>query len=340
MKITDTRLAMAASGRSTERMEEQESLEIRFQVPARDQDRVSVSAQARQCKAKSLEEAVGDAEKTFHHSLKALLVEVLLGCKVPEVDPDALSGEGEGAAVEVVDEAASADAQPPETQEGSGWGMIYEHSKTYTESQEVSVAGAGVVRTADGREIGFQVELSMSREFVEHHKLNIRAGDAALVDPLVLNFGGRAAELSDVRFGFDLDGDGKDDAMPGLAPGSGYLALDRNENGEIDDGGELFGPKTGRGFQELAAYDEDQNGWIDEGDALFDRLSLWEVDSQGERLSSLEERGVGAIFLGSLEAPFDLKDEANALQGRIARPGLFLEEDGTAGTVQELDLKV
>jgi hypothetical protein len=202
------------------------------------------------------------------------------------------------------------------------------------------VAGAGVVRTADGREVGFQLELSMSREFVEHHQLSIRAGDAALVDPLVLNFGGRAAELSDVRFAFDLDGDGTKDDMPGLAPGSGYLALDRDGNGEIDHGGELFGPATGSGFRELAAHDEDGNGWIDEGDGIFERLSLWEVDAQGERLSSLSDRGVGAIFLGSLDAPFDLKDEENALQGRIARHGLFLGEDGSSGSVQELDLKV
>jgi hypothetical protein len=56
-------------------------------------------------------------------------------------------------------------------------------------------------------------------------------------------------------------------------------------------------------------------------------------------LSSLQERGVGAIFLGSLDAPFDLKDGENQLQGRIARHGLFLMEDGTAGLVQELDLR-
>ncbi|MFO7784125.1 MAG: hypothetical protein R6V25_05785 [Desulfatiglandales bacterium] len=57
-------------------------------------------------------------------------------------------------------------------------------------------------------------------------------------------------------------------------------------------------------------------------------------------MTSLKDRGVGAIFLGGLEAPFDLKDESNTLQGRIARHGLFLKENGTPGTVQELDLRV
>ena len=336
MRITDTRVAMEAQGTSSERVEERESLRIMLQVPERGVDRVSVSSKAVECREKSLEEAMG--EKPPHYSLKALLVEVLLGCEVPEVDPAVLAGENEGRAAR---DAASAEGEAPEQgEEGAGWGMIYDQSRTREERQEVSVAAAGVVRTADGREVDFQLELSMSGAFVEHHRLSVRAGDPALTDPLVLSFGGRAAELSDVRFAFDLDGDGKEDEMPGLAPGSGYLAFDRDGNGKIDGGSELFGPESGSGFQELAAHDEDGNGWIDEGDRIFERLSLWEIDEEGKRLSSLQDRGVGAIFLGSLDAPFDLKDEENALQGRIARHGLFLGEDGSAGSVQELDLKV
>lgn len=336
MKITDSQGTMAAAWKKAETLEEKESLQIVVRPTTKQGDRVEISQEPHIEPGYKLGKRTQGFKGELRHSLKALIVEMLTGRKVKTVDPSSLEGcSGEGAS-----DAATGEGSEVAPREGSGWGMIYERSQTHTESQQVSVAGSGLVRTADGREIGFQVELSMSREFVEHHKLNLRAGDAALVDPLVLNFEGTAAELSDVRFAFDLDGDGKDDDMPGLAPGSGYLALDRNENGAIDDGSELFGPKTGSGFQELAAYDEDGNGWIDEGDALFERLSLWEVDAQGERLSSLSERGVGAIFLGSLEAPFDLKDEENALQGRIARHGLFLEEDGTAGTVQELDLKV
>ena len=77
------------------------------------------------------------------------------------------------------------------------------------------------------------------------------------------------------------------------------------------------------------------SGWgmIYEGDDAFDRLTLWEMDESGERLTGLKDRGVGAIFLGSPDTPFDLKDSSNQLEGRIARHGVFLREDGTAGTV-------
>jgi len=336
MKITDSQVAMTAAWSKAETFEEKESLQIIVRKPQMQGDRVEISQEPHLEPGYKLGKRTLGFQGELRQTLKALIVEMLTGRRVETVDPSSLEGcPGEGAS-----EAPAGEASETKPREGSGWGLIYEHSRTYTEQQEVAVAGAGLVRTADGREVAFQMELSMSREFVEHHHLTVRAGDPALTDPLVLNFGGTAAELSDVRFAFDLDGDGKDDQMPGLAPGSGYLALDRDGNGEIDGGKELFGPETGSGFQELAAHDEDGNGWIDEGDGIFERLSLWEIDAGGERLSSLGERGVGAIFLGSLEAPFDLKDEENALQGRIARHGLFLEEDGTAGSVQELDLKV
>jgi len=334
MKITDHCMAMSAERQTRETTVKRETLRIVLASPQAPADRITLSGQALKCQNcdTGLEDA--DAKARFEHSLKALLVEVLSGRKVRLLDPSDVTGEPKKGPDD-----ASADQEIPQ-EEGDGWGLIYSHERTHREQEQVSLAARGVVRTGDGREIGFQLELNMSREFVEHHHLSIRAGDAGLVDPLVLNFGGTAAELSDFRFAFDLDGDGLDDHMPGLAPGSGYLALDRDENGGIDDGSELFGPGTGSGFQELAAYDDDKNGWIDESDGIFERLSLWEIGAQGERLSSLQDRGVGAIFLGSLEAPFDLKDETNQMEGRIARHGLFLEEDGTVGTVQELDVRV
>ena len=63
-------------------------------------------------------------------------------------------------------------------------------------------------------------------------------------------------ELSDQTFYFDLDADGKEEEISVLN-GSGYLALDKNGDGVINDGSELFGTKNGDGFADLARYDED-----------------------------------------------------------------------------------
>src|SRR5690606_22817344 len=138
---------------------------------------------------------------------------------------------------------------------------------------------------------------AMARSYTESVSVSVRAGDQRLKDPLVLDFGGPAAALSDVRFDFDLDGDGRKEQLP-LLRGSGFLAFDRNANGRIDDGRELFGPASGDGFAELAQLD-DGNGWIDEADAAWSQLRLWSPDADGKgRLQTLNEAGVGAFYLG------------------------------------------
>ena len=221
-----------------------------------------------------------------------------------------------------------------------GWGMIYQRHESYHESETTQVSMQGIVHTADGRKIELSVGLSMSREFMSQNNLSVRAGDA-LKDPLVINFNGSAAQLTETIFRFDLDADGKAEHIAFVSPDSGFLALDRNGDGKINDGRELFGALSGDGFADLSIADDDGNNWIDESDAIFGRLLIWSRDAEGqETFSTLAERGVGAIYLGSIESPFHLKDSSNALQGIIRSSGLYLHEDGTAGTLQQLDLVV
>ena len=118
------------------------------------------------------------------------------------------------------------------------------------------------------------------------------------------------------------------------------LALDGNGDGKINDGSELFGPTSGNAFTELAGFDADGNGWIDEADAVFAALKIWSIGEDGsERLISLKDGGIGAICLKNVRTEFSLKDAvSNATDAVIRSTGLFLFEDGTAGTVQQLDL--
>ncbi|MDD4335684.1 MAG: hypothetical protein PHY77_08790 [Desulfotomaculaceae bacterium] len=51
-------------------------------------------------------------------------------------------------------------------------------------------------------------------------------------------------------------------------------------------------------------------------------------------------KGVGAIFLGNVNAPFEMKDQANLLHGAVRNTGVFLYESGRAGTIQQIDLAV
>jgi hypothetical protein len=221
-----------------------------------------------------------------------------------------------------------------------GWGIIYEYHESHYEHEQTTLSADGIIVTEDGRELSFQVQLTMSREFYNEHHLSIRAGDA-LKDPLVVNFAGAAAALSDTSFRFDIDHDGTAEHIRFVAQGSGFLALDHNEDGIVNNGGELFGAMTGEGFAELQHYDADRNGWIDENDAIYDRLRIWTRDESGNsQLFSLGQKGIGAIYLDHVTTPFSLKDEMNNLQGQVRSTGLFIFENGSAGTVQQIDLAV
>jgi hypothetical protein len=181
----------------------------------------------------------------------------------------------------------------------------------------------------------------MEREYSSEVNISLRAGDAVKVDPLVINFDGTAAELTDTKFAFDLDSDGTDENISFVTSGSGFLALDKNGDGEVTDGSELFGPNSGNGFSDLAAYDSDKNGWIDENDSVYQQLKVWTKDSEGnDTLSSLQSLDVGAIYLSSVSSSFDLENANGVENGQVSRTGIYVEESGSVKTIQQVDLSV
>jgi len=221
-----------------------------------------------------------------------------------------------------------------------GWGIEYDLHEYYREKESLDVQAAGRITTADGREIEFAFDFALSREYSRESALGFRAGDARLVDPLVLNLSGGPARLTAATYDFDLDGDGTAESISFVDSGSGFLALDRNADGIINDGRELFGPVSGDGFADLAVYDEDSNGWIDESDSVFNDLRVWMKDEQGnDVLLALGQAGVGAVYLGSVAAQYAYK-EAEQLRGQNEKVGLFVRENGTVGSVQQINLAV
>lgn len=232
-------------------------------------------------------------------------------------------------------------ARPVSSGRGGGqeWKIQTVTSSFFAEHEVTEYSTQGKVCTADGREITFGITVEMSRSFVQATEVYTE-GSYVLKDPLVINLDSNIAEVSDKKFYFDLDADGKEEEISELGSGSGYLALDKNGDGIINDGSELFGTKSGNGFADLAAYDGDGNGWIDEADEIFSQLKVWVKDENGEnRLLDLKEAGVGAIFLGSADTKFSLNNaETNATNAIIQKTGVYLRENGTAGTVQHVDL--
>ena len=216
----------------------------------------------------------------------------------------------------------------------------YRFSEAYEETETTSFETTGTVVTADGRELDFNLSVGMSRSFYEETNACIIRRTNPMIDPLVIHLDGNIDSVSDQTFFFDLDADGTMDEVSSLNAGSGFLALDRNGDGQINDGSELFGALSGDGFAELAAYDLDGNGWIDEADAIYDKLRVWSVDESGKpRLFTLKESDVGAICLASAPTQFSITDEWNNARATVRASGFFLHESsGMAGSVQQIDL--
>lgn len=120
-------------------------------------------------------------------------------------------------------------------------------------------------------------------------------------DPLTLDLNGNGKfDMNGKRY-FDINADGKDEYIPFVSNGDGILVLDKNNNGRIDDGKELFGDQNGRdnGFEELRRYDENNDNVIDWKDKVFNSLQLWgdfNKDGRNE-LKSLSRTGIESISL-------------------------------------------
>ena len=71
---------------------------------------------------------------------------------------------------------------------------------------------------------------------------------------------------------------------------------------------------------------------------IYDQLKVWVKDENGkDKLLSLKEANVGAICLGSSKTTFHVTDDDNNLKAKVRSSGMYLHEDGSAGSVQQVD---
>jgi hypothetical protein len=297
---------------------------------------VDISIAARQAQDSAPTEAADDGTNgdPLLGVMKSL-VEMLIGHKLKLFSSTNLASRGAGGSPATTAQAAN--SPPPR----AGFGIEYDRQETRTETEQTSFQASGSLHTADGKEISFTVEMQMARSYTEQSSFSLRAGDAVKKDPLVINFNGSAAQLQNTRFAFDIEGNGETANVALLGQGSAYVALDANSNGKIDSGKELFGTASGNGFADLMKYDSDGNGWIDDNDPIFSQLKGWSPDAQGGgSLTSLKALGVGALYLGSQATPFEIKDASNQSLGAVKSTGVYLNENGSTGTLQQIDLTV
>ncbi|MBD5097198.1 MAG: hypothetical protein HDT40_09445, partial [Lachnospiraceae bacterium] len=132
------------------------------------------------------------------------------------------------------------------------------------------------------------------------------------IDPLVIDLGTSGIELHSMENGvyFDLDNNGFAEKTAWIGTEDGFLALDRDGNGKIENGGELFGDqiilfngkKSTSGFEVLTELDDNNDGKIDSSDEIFPQLLVWTdanyngISESGE-LKNLASLGIKSISL-------------------------------------------
>ena len=218
-------------------------------------------------------------------------------------------------------------------------------SQGFSQSLEVSISGTIVA--SDGTRKQLDISIGISQSFMQNLQVsrsnatqNIPQGvNKKIVDPLVIDYEGNGTELSDTKMRFDLDSDGTPDQIATLKKGSGFLALDKNGDGKINDGNELFGTKSGDGFKDLSVYDSNGDGKIDKDDPIYDKLRIWTPDGNGEgKLVGLGEKGVGVIYLNPRESEELMKGESGDLLGIKRKTADFLFDNGNTGNIHHIDL--
>ncbi|WP_324019393.1 hypothetical protein [Aeromonas hydrophila] len=254
-----------------------------------------------------------------------LMIEAMLGHEIELPDPIKPADQSAEGVPAPTGEGAQPAAEPDQ---------LVEVTDSLLQKEQLNVVAAANVQTQDGQTL--QLDLGFVLDWRQLDISQRRTTLNALKDPLVLSLDGKIAGLTDARVNFDIDQDGKADSLPGLSEGSGFVALDRNGNGTIDDGGELFGARSGNGFGELATLDEDGNGVLDERDSQFSALQFWQPEQSP---IALVELGIGAILLHPLDTPFNHLGESGN-QGVLRQSGLYVTEQSKGGWVQQVDLRV
>jgi len=223
MKIQSSNVLMTSQHVAAQEQTKSESLKVwignrrpdfekmgaTLQTPARDS--VDLSQQARNIatshndKGRSVRSHGASADKAEETDSTSrfinILMELLTGrkVKIKTVAPQEEAVDPEKAA-ELTQAASQAQAlaQPQTTQQqptSTGFGLEYDSRETTLEAESMNFSAHGVVKTSDGKQIDFNLQLSMQRVFASEETTSIRLGDAVQQqDPLVINFDGTACE--------------------------------------------------------------------------------------------------------------------------------------------------
>ncbi|WP_043995327.1 RTX toxin, partial [Actinobacillus pleuropneumoniae] len=170
-----------------------------------------------------------------------------------------------------------------------------------------------------------------------------------IYDPLALDLDGDGLETVSMngRQGalFDHEGKGIRTATGWLAADDGFLVLDRNQDGIINDISELFSNKnqlsdgsiSAHGFAALADLDTNQDQRIDQNDKLFSKLQIWRDLNQNGFSEANELFSLESLNIKSLHTAYEERNDFLAGNNILAQLGKYEKTDGTFAQMGDLN---
>jgi hypothetical protein len=175
----------------------------------------------------------------------------------------------------------------------------------YAEMETVSFTVNGVVKTADGQEISFELNLNIEKTLLIEKDINIQTEDGNSTDPMIVNFSGTAAQLTSFSFEFQFESD------------------DNN-------GGSFRRPGWGQ-----IRFGADIKRLYDAFRAVMRTLKQADLGNLAE---SHEKKPGDSMGLQGMQLPFQVDNLQFDMETIMMKNSMYLYEDGNAGSTQQINL--
>ncbi|MBF0266614.1 MAG: hypothetical protein HQL46_15230 [Gammaproteobacteria bacterium] len=153
-------------------------------------------------------------------------------------------------------------------------------------------------------------------------------------DPLAFDLDGNGIQTTGIKNGaiFDINADGKNEKTSFITGNDAFLAYDKNGNGIIDNGSELFGDQNGaaNGYEELKKYDDNQDGKINANDQIYNKLSLLSFNDKQIKTEPLSNH------ISEIDLDYQQKSQAINEYDQITQQSKFTNTDGTTGQSSDI----
>ena len=229
------------------------------------------------------------------------------------------------------------------------WDYIEENKDDIFEKIKEQLAIVGIELNEDGLSVNYcplseyNINLLENAMWLIQEKYTTAHEQAS---PLVIDLDGDGIETNEENstVHFDHDGNGFAESSGWVGKDDGLLVRDLNNNGQIDDGTELFGnnsvlssgEKAANGFEALKDLDSNNDGVFNSSDTAWNQVKVWKdansngVVDEGELLT-LEQANVSGI---NLDYENSTTTDENGNQHN--QTGTFIKTDGSTGLVHDV----